>query len=69
LQALSELAIYKSSGGGDASSEKGSGDVVAGYNDMFQENYMLQEEVKILKIKIKDFQVIFLLNILEVKLL
>lgn len=56
-QALSELALYKTksvlTGSGDNTA---SSTDVAAYNDMFQENYMLQEEIKKLKEKIKEVQ-------------
>ena len=52
--ALSELAMYKSgvtpNGGGDASTD------VASFNDMFQENTMLQEQIKRLKERINELQ-------------
>ena len=54
--ALSELAMYKSGvtpngGGGDASATD-----VASFNDMFQENTMLQEQIKRLKERIAELQ-------------
>lgn len=57
-QALAELALYKSNGAAcNAAGDQGksSADVTA-YNDMFQENYMLQEEVKRVKNKLKELQ-------------
>ena len=55
--ALAELAIYKSgvrpnNGGGD---QAAAGDV-ASFNDMFQENTMLQEQIKRLKERINELQ-------------
>ena len=51
--ALAELAMYKSGvapgGGGDAAD-------VASFNDMFQENNMLQEQIKKLKERINELQ-------------
>ena len=55
--ALSELAMYKSgvtptNGGGDGAV----GTDVASFNDMFQENTMLQEQIKRLKERINELQ-------------
>ena len=55
-QALAELASYKSGhGGGHPQLTNGSGDIhteVNSFNDMFQENNMLQQEIKQLKSRI-----------------